>query len=627
MADNGRRSQLETVLSSHLEAQFNSLVTDEESAINAAIKEVGNLIREVAGTGEEDLSLEQLQDTLLDFRRFAWIYYRVIQQLVGKRDSERLAKALLKIQQEIFVLRRLTEQRWSPYLRYPLRLADLWATNYLNHLRKGLERVPDAQSRGFVSKIARNDKIVQRTRREREAPATLRDRFLTFVEDDHRIHLGALAYNRNPSISIPLIHACQPGHWMGLAHEVGHFIFNNEMLDFESSSGREQQLVETAIRQSIFKQLSRKYINAEAPHRNTNACLGIAQSIPLWCAWAEELFADVLGAITLGPAYIESLIFWMAPRLHDAQSLVANDRDHPLPCLRPIFQGLVLLNRLGDHGNETVKAQVIQVLTDWLAYCECRFEHARWLPPPTEDNVPTQSAAVDKILAHLARWQSMPGVSEGVPFNVLFDQVGLVVDAVAEALAWAPVFTEDRFLAADALTKSLKSAKRLPDALRAQSSASQPDDDENRVFLLVSFWKARSRQQLLSKDNFRAMIRAWATPSDITKFANVPIDDESPMAKDELSVEDVTHALCPLLMRDERWALPSSDNPNQSECVGAGIALIERIWDTPLRKRTAEEKRLSLDLADWLLDVVFAVAQDIWCPSGQSCCPKPSSTV
>ena len=214
MADNGKRPQLETVLSNHLDAQFNSLVTDEESAINAAIKEVGNLIREVAGKGEDDLSLEQLRDTLLefldligvdmpldevagnleedlsleqlldtllDFRRFAWIYYRVIQKLVGKRDSDRLAKALLKIQQEIFVLRRLTEQRWSPYLRYPLRLADLWATNYLNHLRKGLEREPDAQSRGYVSKIARNDKIVQRARRDKETPATLRDRLLRTI--------------------------------------------------------------------------------------------------------------------------------------------------------------------------------------------------------------------------------------------------------------------------------------------------------------------------------------------------------------------------------------------------------------------------------------------------------------
>jgi hypothetical protein len=502
----------------------------------------------------------------------------------------------------------------------------LWATNYLNHLRKGLEREPDARSRGFVSKIARNDKIVQRIRRDRETSTTLRDRFLTFVEDSHRIHLGALAYNRNPSISIPLIHVCQPGHWMGLAHEVGHFIFNNDMLDYdESSSIPEQRPMETAFRQSIFKQLSAKYIDAEAPHRNTNACLGIAQSIPLWCAWAEELFADVLGAITLGPAYIESLIFWMAPRLHDAQSLVANDRDHPLPCLRPLFQGLVLLNRLGEQGNEIVKVQVIQVLTDWLAYCERRFEDARWLSPTTEDNAPTPSAGVDDILAHLARWRNIPGVSEGVPFNVLFDQVSLVVDAVAEALAWAPVFAENRFLVADALTKSLQSAKRPTDALRARSSASQPDDDENRVFLLVSFWKARSRQQLLSRDSFRAMIHAWATPANITEFANVRIDEEAAIAEGEPSVDEAIRALCPLLVRDERWALPSPGNPNQGECVGAGIALIERIWDKPLGKRTSEDKRLSLDLADWLLDVVFAVTEDYdGCPKGQTCVPKYS---
>lgn len=593
MADNRGRSNLEKVLSNHLKTQFDSLVTDEKSAVNATIEGIKKLIDEVAGNDEKDLSLEQLLDTLLDFRQFAQIYYQVIQKLVGPQDSKRLTKALLKIQQEILLLRRLTEQRWSPYLRYPLRLADLWATHYLNYLCKRLERKLDAQSREFV--ITRNNKIVQLVYDHKET----RDQFLTVVEDNHRISLGTLAYNRNPSISIPLIHVCQPGHWMGLAHEVGHFIFNNYTLDDESSNCSERRPMETAFRQSIFKQLSAKYIDGKGPHQNTSACLAIAQSIPMWCTWAEELFADVLGAITLGPAYIDSLIFWMAPRLSDARSLVANDRDHPLPCLRPIIQGLVLLKRLGDHENEYVKKQVIQVLTDWLAYCGKKFEDAEWLFPTTEDNTPTQSAAVGEILAHLTRWQSLSHVSEGVPSKVLFDQVGLVVDAVAEALAWAPVFTDSKFLVADRLTRSR----------RAEPSANQPDDNENRVFLLVNFWMAgRSRQQLLSQDNFKEIIRAW----DTTESASIRIDHYAQLTEGELSVKNAIDALCPLLLRDERWAQPSSDTPNQSKCVGAGIELIERIWNTSLGKRTADDKRLSLDLADWLLDVVFAVTEDAY---------------
>ena len=670
MADN--EPTLLGKLDVHLERQFQSLVDtgmecDQRSrkncsAIDDAINEVDALVTNLRTKEDYDSGLQELRETLTDFKLFAKVYYRTIRGLVGERDHARLSQALSKIQQEIFVLRRLAEQRWSPNLRPALRLADCWSTEYLQYVRSAFE--------GFSATLAaqpaprdEKEKVLIAAQMRSVADPTptsnmsceaasdgdgqiLRGRCFTLVEDDHRIHLGVLAYKRNPTISLPLIHAKQPWHWLGLAHEVGHFAYHNFVLKRVSRSGG---VSETAlgqlIRQSIFAALSTKYVLAvgsqslqndvelraslqqsmsrqvaggRLPPHQEGACLGIAQSIPLWCTWTEELFADVLGAVTLGPAYIESLIDWVAPRLPTAPSLVVNDNDHPVACLRPVFQALVLLYCL-DATPHAINEQLSEVLCAWFDFCEDRFRTGQMLKA-TPLQAKYSGGSIDGILERINYWRrNVRGAVSGIPLEVLFDQVEVVAKAVAAELEWAPVYTAGKHAFVISMGESLAQAstlERFGDAL-VQSITENPPiaQAEQRILLLACFWHqhrcAVPGDRHFSRNQLRRVLMAvgWVQAPPEVQHDAIPGETAPP------TTEDAIYILCPLL---KRWA-----TGNNAAWINCGVALIREYYDGRDGSRREEhdaECPTALELADWLLGIPFAVSEDYssrCCPTGQ----------
>ena len=114
-------------LDSYVDQMFEQLVR----AVSDAVSENENLRNYVA---QNERSLEELQATLVFFQNFAQTYYVTIKALTSAQDHERLSQAIRKIQQELFALRRLVEQRWSRNLWRLLRLADRWSNAYLASL-------------------------------------------------------------------------------------------------------------------------------------------------------------------------------------------------------------------------------------------------------------------------------------------------------------------------------------------------------------------------------------------------------------------------------------------------------------------------------------------------------------
>ncbi|MCP1783886.1 hypothetical protein [Bradyrhizobium japonicum] len=83
-----------------------------------------------------------------------------------------------------------------------------------------------------------------------------------------------------------------------------------------------------------------------------------AAHLPQWQAWAAETFADLWGALTLGPAFVSSLIDFLAGNPVQIQNEVASTGDeYPTANLR-IRLCLRVLERMGfDEDAQTLKAQ------------------------------------------------------------------------------------------------------------------------------------------------------------------------------------------------------------------------------------------------------------------------------
>lgn len=613
-----RRRSIDSSVNHLLQRQYRNL--DQE--VQHVSEEIDNLIDHWSREFQADLSLDELAKSVALFRRFAVVYVDAIWVLTDF-DHHSVAEALRKIQSEIFVLRRLVEQRWSPNLYLALRVADHWATSYLSELLKqGAEprhpqpapSPPPPTAEKVHPKITRRPvanqpisykqgdiegqgahAVVADGNRDLAPRDELRNKCLTFLELSHHIKLSTLSYNRNPSIGLPLMHAHEPWHWLGIAHEIGHFIFRNCNLD--------EVPLDHAVRHKIFSDLTATYQeNAvqRAPFLGDQGCLGIAQSIPLWCRWAEELFADCMGAVTLGSAYIESLIMWMAPKIKDAHTLLVNDEDHPIACLRPLFQLFVLLDRLELDGHDTKGAlqdELADLAQHWIDFCEERFRAAGLLPKVSSvaaDTAQYDLTTMAGIISRIAPWKQIRHHKGGLSIGLLLEQAPVVAHSCAQSLTWATPYTVEHHR-------------------RATQLAAKPRQfsDETVFDLLIVLWY---RQKTTRVVEHRSLLKSiWQNLPQIP----APVDDPGGDAReggDSAEGTDETfttfrnsidiamrHRLLePLLNRDPRWG-------ERSTVTGKILGL--QIIDDCRPGHTHPDAH---DLSRWLLRLEFSGDEQAW---------------
>jgi hypothetical protein len=253
-----------------------------------------------------------LRKSLTAFHQFSFDYFTFI-QLDNPNNLADQRRALRKIQHEILSLRLLVEQRLAKseateFLQLADRLANelvvssglTWEKNLENNLWTRLYRKPDP--------------------------------FLVFFEDVHFIRQGFASYDRVPSVALPLSVWRSPWSWMGMAHEIGHYVYQN--LSRKLNDATSPLAFKDGLEERLLDALTAN-IHSAAVRQTKVARI---RALPLWQAWNEEVFADVFGALILGPSYIESLIAWLYPSANSLESLFKNDHDHPVMFLRPLIQ-------------------------------------------------------------------------------------------------------------------------------------------------------------------------------------------------------------------------------------------------------------------------------------------------
>ena len=227
------------------EQSLGQLSRDQFSMLMTVTRDLAQKAKWLKQQHPDYTALEEIGWVFEEFDGFANDYFGLICALVPD-DHPRQYQALRKLQQELFSLRMLVDHRASNTLRDWLWLADTIATSILSEAIN-FEVLEAKQYR-------RQSTIYISNRKD------LSDRCLTIFEEVHLVRLGTFAYNRSPTVSLPLASAEHPWLWLGIAHEIAHFVFNNYELPG-------QILLNQFIHQQIFAVLSRMYVNpAERTH-------------------------------------------------------------------------------------------------------------------------------------------------------------------------------------------------------------------------------------------------------------------------------------------------------------------------------------------------------------------------
>jgi hypothetical protein len=155
-----------------------------------------------------------------------------------------------------------------------------------------------------------------------------------------------------------------------IAHELGHYFFWN--------SGRlteyyqRMEMLQQEIARVVLKDLAVQNGKAQAIDilKEQNAFSTRFAILTTWLHWVDELFADIVGTLLRGPAYVLSAQDLQAERVDAANDLLADDGEHPIPALRPLI-GLEVLRYI---RRQSKKKSFVQAIDKTIAALEQRWQ-------------------------------------------------------------------------------------------------------------------------------------------------------------------------------------------------------------------------------------------------------------
>lgn len=183
----------------------------------------------------------------------------------------------------------------------------------------------------------------------------------------------------------------------GLAHELGHFIYWN-IVPAEKSAAliSAHQELDKAIEETV---RGRDWITPEPVPTD------VAERLIFdWQNWKSEMFADVVGALLIGPKYVETSIRLYVEEQHNERAgIYAEDRVHPLPILRPLI-ALETVSLLSDVFKNQ-HAEIKRLYKYWEGYFD--LAKADWKKGnETGDELAEKEFYEQRQKAHLAREQT-----------------------------------------------------------------------------------------------------------------------------------------------------------------------------------------------------------------------------
>ena len=170
----------------------------------------------------------------------------------------------------------------------------------------------------------------------------------------------------------------------------------------------------------------------------------------------------MLGSLILGPAYVESLMFYLAPQIRDQDSLFQDDRDHPIAVLRPLLQlraleWAIAYGHIPDEDG-AFASELAMLRTKWIVFCE-----------EMGKGIFNNSALVKSPLLRDLAWAQTGRAISGVPFDLLLEQCDEIVIAVAESIGSNVRFYNPAEIAAAG--KCIENLREHPRSRRAGLSA------------------------------------------------------------------------------------------------------------------------------------------------------------
>lgn len=447
-----RRSNREMVATERLNSLARTLGTD------AAV--IDGLIDDIAGT------LDSFQEFVQDYRLFV---ERCVQQAFGGEAGKR-REIVSRIKREWLSLRPLIRDRLSvlgalptDHLAAPVLAADEFAADCID--RSGLDF---------------GDETVTTAR----------------VYFEKTFSISRFFYvSRMPSIAIPLEEWRDPWNWMGLAHEIGHFVYANYTPAADTKIGDLGEI----LRNTFFNKLLAT-AQADVKHELWTWQI-LSELLPVWERWVEEIFADCYGVIVLGPAYIESLIAYLGPLL-SPEGLLADDEDHPYPLVRPLLQIETLrqmIQRVPSDGaaDAALLAELAALAKDWLTLCGDTLKVG---DPPAFDRTDDVMEYVQRMLSRGER---------GVPAKVAFTAISLAAETAVDVLLNHAQAGKTRFYSGT-LHQDVRAKAAL---LAGDTKASDIAGVRLRAVKLAAAWYAWSQIKHEAQPDFEqrlGKVRRWA---------------------------------------------------------------------------------------------------------------------
>lgn len=247
-------------------------------------------------------------------------------------DSLQLNDEIIKIQMIWSFFRDRLETRFIPFYQHHLLVVDLVSHDcyytFINRA-KTLQIIPE---QGFREYPLSGLKAAY-------SPATWRRHARPSALQNHRLPL--------PVIDLPWTHVTNPWELLTIAHEVGH--------DIDQDLGPLTPPLRAAIQTAL--------------ERNGSSY----QHIKNWCAWTNEIFADIAGVMLAGPAFVRVLLELITLPDTYMHAIPADD-PHPPHYLRG-FINTALLRQLQmsddadvieEHWNSLYGDEIHEIFVSYI---------------------------------------------------------------------------------------------------------------------------------------------------------------------------------------------------------------------------------------------------------------------
>ncbi len=234
---------------------------------------------------------------------------------------------------------------------------------------------------------------------------------VTFFEKVYAIR--RFAFTPRPLLSMPLqfVNDIKAGRG-ALAHELGHFIYWNAV------PLHQYQRVHENLRNAVVAH----FLNTlKGSAVDTAGYTRVHALIAIWLQWLEETFADICGALFVGPEYVLSAYKLFNESAYSLENVLRDDGEHPAWALRLLIPLEALTWALERLNITDANARLTMLRDEVSAIAANLADELIGSLPLTVADVRATIPAVVRLLLETARLWSKPNDSAQYALGAMID--------------------------------------------------------------------------------------------------------------------------------------------------------------------------------------------------------------